>query len=127
MTGDIFFGWYIFIFILHANRFDLQCMFKKNHDPSCLINQKSSDPPLSITNFFMAFTFLPPPPPLEINNDRSLSDPRKIGLSIFNLDFSHCGFYVLGNNHLLIWGAEIFLKKIFQWPSWPKNNLDFAL
>ena len=82
-------------------------MFKKNHDPSCLINQKSSDPPLSITNFFMAFTFLPhpPPPPLEINNDRSLSDPRKIGLSIFNLDFSHCGFYVLGNNHLLIWGG----------------------
>ena len=45
------------------------------------------------------------PTPLEINNDRSLSDPRKIGLSIFNFNFSHCGFYVLGNNHFLIWGG----------------------
>jgi hypothetical protein len=91
-------------------------MFKKNHDPSCLINQKSSEPPLSISNFFLTppITFLPPP--LDINNDRSLSDPRKIGLSIFNFNFSHCGFYVLGNNHFLIWGVGVlgfFWKKYF--------------
>ena len=109
---------YLFSFNMQIDFIYSVCL-KKNHDPSCLINQKSSEPPLSISNFFLTPHYLfAPPPPLEINNDRSLSDPRKIGLSIFNLNFSHCGFYVLGNNHFLIWGGgggggwDIFEKNI---------------
>ena len=45
-------------------------MLKKNMTP-CLINQKSSDPSLSISNFFM--TPLPFCRPLEINNDGPLA------------------------------------------------------
>ena len=47
---------------------------KKNHDP--LLDQpESSDSPLSISNFLMTpfYPFAAPYPPLEINNDRSLS------------------------------------------------------
>ena len=44
MTRRHFFLLKIFIFILHVNRFYLWCMFKKNHDTPCLINQKSSEP-----------------------------------------------------------------------------------
>ena len=44
-------------------------MLKKIMTPPCLINQKSSDPPLSISNFFMTpLPFCrPEPSPLEIN------------------------------------------------------------
>jgi hypothetical protein len=108
---------YLFSFYMQIDYIYSVCL-KKNHDSSYLINQKSSEPPLSISNFFLTplpITFLPPP--LDINNDRSLSDPRKIGLSIFNFNFSHCGFYVLGNNHFLIWGGcWDFLEKNISMP-----------
>ena len=107
---------YLFSFYMQIDFIYSVCL-KKSMTPPCLNNQESSDPPLSIFNFFMT----PPlpfchPTPLEINNDRSLSDPRKIGLSIFNFNFSHCGFYVFSNNHFLIWGGGelgFFWKKYF--------------
>jgi hypothetical protein len=53
------------------NDFIYSACLKKSLPP-CLINQKSSEPPLSISNFFTT----PPLPfcrPLEIINDRSLT------------------------------------------------------
>ena len=65
---------YLFSFYMQIDFIYSVCL-KKNHDPSCLINQKNSDPP----PLYQLPIFSWPPylfavrPPLEINNDRSLS------------------------------------------------------
>ena len=107
---------YLFSFYMQIDFIYSVCL-KKIMTPPAWSTTNAVTPLYQFPIFFMAPHYLfatpPPPPPLEINNDRSLSDPRKIGLSIFNYNFSHCGFYVLGNNHLLIWGGGGGLR--FSW------------
>ena len=69
---NIFFGWiYLFSFYMQTDFIYGVCLKKCMTPNPCLINQKSSDPPLSISNLIM--TPLPFCRPLEINNDRSLN------------------------------------------------------
>ena len=72
---------YLFSFYMQIDFIYSVCL-KKIMTPPAWSTRKAVTP--SINFQFIhdpPITFLPPPPPLEINNDRSLSDPRKIGLS----------------------------------------------
>ena len=100
---ETYFRLNIIIFILHAKRFIYSLCLKKSCPLPCLINQKSSDPSLSISYFFMTplpYLFVGP---LEMNNDRSLN--RSADGSTKHL-FWNFNIYFIS---IPIWTSEVLL------------------
>ena len=94
---NIFFGWiYLFSFYMQTDFIYGVCLKKSMTPTPCLINQKSSDPPLSISNLIM--TPLPFCRPLEINNDRSLNliDWTLLLYTVFSI-FKYCQKFLFYN------------------------------